>query len=297
MGAMRKKILRRRGQAGAVSTLMAAVFAAALAPGCVDLENDGPEGTDAALPGAEAGLAEGGSGVITNEAGVATDGSVAPTGDAAQSAVDASSPRDATTTPGDATTTPVDAAMDARVDTGTPAVDAGPNGPNPEPGRLAGITAAHNAARARVPTDKPLPPLTWSTDIAKVAQAYADKLASTCSTTLVHSTPQERMGWGENLAMMGGFGSAPAGSAQQAVDLWESELKCYTFGAFQAGVGATCTSACQMYGGCGHYTQVVWRKTLRVGCGVGECTSGSSKRAFWVCNYDPPGNYLGQLPY
>ena len=178
-----------------------------------------------------------------------------------------------------------------------PAMEAGGGGSNPEPDRLAGITAAHNAVRAGVDTDMPLPPLEWGADIHAVAQAYAEKLAASCSNTLVHSTSQERNGWGENLAMVGGFGSAPAGSAQQAVDLWESEIECYTFGAFQSGVNATCSSACSRYGGCGHYTQVVWRKTRRVGCGVAECMSGSSKRSYWVCNYDPPGNFIGQLPY
>jgi hypothetical protein len=186
---------------------------------------------------------------------------------------------------------------------GGPARDAGPapadagSGANPEPGRLAGITAAHNAVRARVMTDTPLPPLEWGADIAEVAQAYAEKLATSCSSTLVHSSSQERHGWGENLAEMGGFGSAPAGSAQQAVDLWESEQSCYTYGAFQAGVNATCTSQCSQYGGCGHYTQLVWRKTKRVGCGVADCMQGSTRRSYWVCNYDPPGNYIGQLPY
>jgi pathogenesis-related protein 1 len=178
-----------------------------------------------------------------------------------------------------------------------PLRDTGSGGSNPEPGRLAGITAAHNAVRAAVGTDTPLPPLEWGADIYAVAQAYAEKLAASCSNTLTHSSSQERNGWGENLAMVGGVGSAPAGSAQQAVDLWESEIECYTFGAFQGGVNATCSSACSRYGGCGHYTQVVWRKTRRVGCGVAECMSGSTKRSYWVCNYDPPGNFIGQLPY
>lgn len=260
---------------------------------CAD-EGDLPDGIDMVIPGAgsEAGLADGG-GSIVGDAGVAAD-ALAPINAAPPSVLDASTPRDALV-PFDATGATRDGGRDARADTG--AVDPTPSGPNPEPGRLAGITAAHNAVRARVTSATPLPPLTWSPDIAQVAQAYAEKLALTCSTTLVHSTSQERMGWGENLAMMGGVGSGPAGSAQQAVDLWESELMCYTFGAFQAGVNATCSSACSRYGGCGHYTQLVWRKTLRLGCGVGECTSGSSKRAFWVCNYDPPGNYLGQTPY
>lgn len=243
----------------------------------------GLPGVDAALPDAAPPIpVVTADAMVTNEAGPMQDAQL-PTSDASaprmDASVDASAPRDAS------------GGMDA-----APVIEAG-SGTNPEPGRLAGITAAHNAARARVKTSMPLPPLTWSSEIATVAQAYAEKLAAGCSTTLVHSTPQERRGWGENLAMMGGFGTAPAGSAQQAVDLWESELSCYTFGPFQAGVNATCTSECSKYGGCGHYTQIVWRKTARVGCGTAECMSGSSKRAFWVCNYNPPGNYIGQTPY
>jgi pathogenesis-related protein 1 len=175
----------------------------------------------------------------------------------------------------------------------TPMMEAGGGGANPEPGRLAGITAAHNAVRAMVDTDTPLPPLEWSADIHAVAQAYAEKLAASCSNTLTHSSMQERNGWGENLAMTGG----QSGSAQQAVALWESEIECYTFGPFQGGVNATCSSACSDYGGCGHYTQMVWRKSRRVGCGVAECGSGARIRVYWVCNYDPVGNYIGQLPY
>jgi hypothetical protein len=54
---------------------------------------------------------------------------------------------------------------------------------------------------------------------------------------------------------------------------------------------------------CGHYTQVVWRTTTRVGCATKVCTKNSPFGAqaptwqYWVCNYDPPGNYQGQRPY
>lgn len=171
-------------------------------------------------------------------------------------------------------------------------------GTDPETGKLKGITRFHNAARARVPANPALPPLTWGADIAKVAQAYADKLAKSCSNSLVHSTPTERMGWGENLAFMGSTGgSSEPGSAQQAVDMWESEVKCYTYGKFQGGINSTCSSQCKDYGGCGHYTQIAWRKTTRVGCGTAVCTQGSTKKSYWVCNYDPPGNYVDQYPY
>ncbi|KAE9446141.1 hypothetical protein C3L33_21961, partial [Rhododendron williamsianum] len=45
---------------------------------------------------------------------------------------------------------------------------------------------------------------------------------------------------------------------------------------------------------CGHYTQVVWRNSVRLGCARVRCNDGLW---FITCNYDPPGNYVGQRPY
>jgi len=47
---------------------------------------------------------------------------------------------------------------------------------------------------------------------------------------------------------------------------------------------------------------VVWRGSARLGCGVAKCSKNSPFSGFpdwqlWVCNYDPPGNYVGQRPY
>ena len=57
-------------------------------------------------------------------------------------------------------------------------------------------------------------------------------------------------------------------------------------------------------GVCGHYTQIVWRSTTEVGCGLRVCTTGSPfdshPGATWtmvVCDYRPPGNFRGQRPY
>jgi hypothetical protein len=172
--------------------------------------------------------------------------------------------------------------------------------PGSESGRLAGFTAAHNAARARLATEPPLGALSWSSEIALVAQAYADALAAGCADTLTHSQPADRNHWGENLAsfgIMGGSGFEPNGSPERTVALWESELACYTYGPFEPGTNATCTDACAIYGGCGHYTQLVWRDTTRVGCGVADCRRGPWRKSYWVCNYDPTGNFLGEFPY
>jgi len=40
----------------------------------------------------------------------------------------------------------------------------------------------------------------------------------------------------------------------------------------------------------GHFTQVVWKKSVRVGVG---CAWKGNKMVV-VANYDPPGNYRGQ---
>ena len=54
---------------------------------------------------------------------------------------------------------------------------------------------------------------------------------------------------------------------------------------------------------CGHYTQVVWRDSTTLGCGVTQCNvnspfgAGFPNWTFVVCNYAPPGNFTGQRPY
>jgi hypothetical protein len=43
----------------------------------------------------------------------------------------------------------------------------------------------------------------------------------------------------------------------------------------------------------GHYTQLVWRDTKEVGGGLATGHGAD----FLVCNYDPPGNWLGAQVY
>ncbi|KAF6202933.1 hypothetical protein GE061_003340 [Apolygus lucorum] len=47
----------------------------------------------------------------------------------------------------------------------------------------------------------------------------------------------------------------------------------------------------------GHFSQVVWAKTRRIGCGA---VSYKRERLFWmviVCNYGPSGNFIGTPMY
>lgn len=153
----------------------------------------------------------------------------------------------------------------------------GNSGSCTEPAALAGITAAHNEVRSSVDTTTALPPLEWSCEIAAVAQAYADELAER-GCPLEHSTSD----YGENLYWASGGNP----TAADAVEAWAAEESCYTYGEFPN----TCSGSCSS---CGHYTQIVWRESTKLGCGQASC----GNEQVWVCNYDPPGNYLGERPY
>jgi pathogenesis-related protein 1 len=143
-----------------------------------------------------------------------------------------------------------------------------------EPGRLAGITAAHNETRSELG----LPALVWDAEVARFAQVWADKLKRrNCDLQHRPRKGADAQKYGENI-----FGAAgKQSSAAEVVGEWVAEVKDYD----------AKTNKCR--GVCGHYTQVVWRKSQRLGCGMATCGDAE----VWVCNYDPPGNFLGQRPY
>jgi uncharacterized protein YkwD len=145
---------------------------------------------------------------------------------------------------------------------------------DPEPGRLAGLTAAHNAVRAELGLD----PLTWSPEVAAFAQEWADKLAA--KGCVMQHRPYEgpdAQKYGENIFKS--WGIMP--TAQKVVDSWAAEVADYD------AIADTCS------GVCGHYTQVVWADSQHLGCGMATCDD----QEVWVCNYDPPGNIVGEKPY
>ena len=138
----------------------------------------------------------------------------------------------------------------------------------------------HNEVRAAAsPTPSPaLSPLTWSTSLATTAQAWGERCV------FEHSEGSLR----ENLALFSPR-EVDADMATQVVELWASERADFSLS----------SNSCAASAQCGHYTQVVWRGTERVGCGVAECDNvpDFGTGTLWVCNYDPPGNYVGERPY
>ncbi|XVE67400.1 hypothetical protein DITRI_Ditri08aG0157300 [Diplodiscus trichospermus] len=127
---------------------------------------------------------------------------------------------------------------------------------------------AHSAARARVNVGA----MKWDANVANYARNYVNKLKGDCK--LVHSGGP----YGENLA-----GSSADLSATAAVNMWVAERPNYNYN----------SNSC-VGGECRHYTQVVWRNSVRLGCAKVRCNNGGT---IISCNYDPRGNYVNQRPY
>jgi uncharacterized protein YkwD len=113
------------------------------------------------------------------------------------------------------------------------------------------------------------PALTWSAELEAVAQKWANHLRDS-GCKFEHSGGK----YGENLAA-GTTGALPP---SKVVAMWYDEVAKYNFarGGFS--------------GQTGHFTQLVWIDTQRVGCGMVQCKGMD----LWVCNYDPPGNVQGE---
>ena len=135
------------------------------------------------------------------------------------------------------------------------------------------LLAAQNTVRAEVGVG----PLAWDATLETFARNHVKTLAGTC--TLVHSGGPH----GENLASWTG----PAG-VTQAVTLWASEKSKYS------GAGGPYAGPAD---GAGHYTQIIWAATTKVGCARVTCHSNGMATSIVSCNYSPRGNVMGERVY
>ncbi|KAH6782297.1 CAP secretory protein [Perilla frutescens var. hirtella] len=146
-----------------------------------------------------------------------------------------------------------------------------PTNAAPPKNHLRQFLGVQNAAR----TALKLPPLAWDRKIAKYAASYARRRRTDCE--LRHSNGP----YGENIF----WGSGSEWTPAQAAAAWVAERRVYNYR----------SNSCADGQECGHYTQIVWRESRRIGCARVVCDEG--RGVFMICNYDPPGNYVGERPY
>lgn len=136
------------------------------------------------------------------------------------------------------------------------------------------VVAAHNRLRAA----EGVPPTFWDHQLAASAVEYATELART--GRFAHSAQHDRQGQGENLWR----GTKSAFSFDRMVADWGSEKRMFRPGQFPE------VSTTGRWKDVGHFTQIIWPTSVRVGCAV----RSSAHVDYLVCRYAEIGNVFGQ---
>lgn len=137
------------------------------------------------------------------------------------------------------------------------------------------MLAMHNRARA----DVRMPPLSWDPALAKDAKAYAKELAR--RQVFEHSKqPTGPAAQGENLWT----GTRGAYRHDEMAQHWIDERRDFV------NRPVPNISRTGKFGDVGHYTQIVWDGTARVGCAI----ASNRRDEYLVCRYSPAGNVWGR---
>jgi hypothetical protein len=136
------------------------------------------------------------------------------------------------------------------------------------------VLAAHNVVRAQAR----VAPLVWDNALGSAAAAYAQQMAMT--GRFAHSNRALRRGTGENLWM----GTRGAFSVEAMVGGWASERRWFRPGIFPN------VSRTGNWMDVGHYSQMIWPTTTRVGCAL----ASTPRIDYLVCRYAAAGNIDGR---
>lgn len=141
---------------------------------------------------------------------------------------------------------------------------------------IARVVTAQNVERALVGVE----PLAWDSDLARSAQGWADHLAATGA--FEHASLSALGDQGENLWA----GSRSYYSVEAMVNAWVREKQQFKPGRFPD------NSKTGSVADVGHYTQIVWRQTRKVGCALAR----GREEDVLVCRYGEAGNWIGEYP-
>jgi pathogenesis-related protein 1 len=156
------------------------------------------------------------------------------------------------------------------------------------PDLIDAFVAAHNQARSgplNPPPSPALPPVSWDAVLADSVYNYAIRCQGTMgllSHNANRSADYQALGGsgyvGENI-----YGSSGNATPAGAMMLWMAEADDYDY-------------ASGDIGNAGHYTQIVWRDSVRIGCAIVDCPALTYHNTV-ICDYAPGGNISGQRPY
>ncbi|KAH1136776.1 hypothetical protein AAZX31_10G044800 [Glycine max] len=121
-----------------------------------------------------------------------------------------------------------------------------------------------------------LPEYTWDEKLASYARGYLMQRYEDCKLVHSNSNYGENVFWGKKLHW----------SPSDATYYWYQEKQWYNFQTL---------SCAPPPKACGHFTQVVWRDSQRIGCALQHCHNPSLGMLI-ACEYDPAGNYENEDP-
>jgi uncharacterized protein YkwD len=145
------------------------------------------------------------------------------------------------------------------------------------PAEWADALNAHNTKRGVHRS----PALAWDADLAAGAQEWANGCRRDGNNNFVHSSFSN--GYGENLY----WGTNV--SAKDAAEWWYAEVQHYDWNDPITSYNAGDTDRSKEVR---HFTQVVWKATTKLGCGLATCPGDR----YVVCRYKPQGNTNGDQP-
>jgi hypothetical protein len=143
------------------------------------------------------------------------------------------------------------------------------------------LLAAHNRERAELG----IAPLRWDPALVASAERWGGELAELGDIEHEADDPDDPDPdpEGENLWM----GTRSAWAPEEMVGMWIAEKAHFVPGRFPE------VSRTGSYEDVGHYTQLMWRDTGRVGCAV----VSNSDDDILVCRYAQAGNVYGERPF
>ena len=143
--------------------------------------------------------------------------------------------------------------------------------------------------------------IAWDTELEALAQNYTNTLPTVHNPTrTIPSHPSDYIG--ENMYWAGRSTSAVLApgtwNASLGVAAWFKEVQYWNGDVTNYGSQTTTQVV-------GHFTQVIWAESTRVGCGVSDCVTSVAgvsytmytQKVTFVCDYWNGGNYIGMGIY